>query len=314
MYRIAISFYFADNYIVDMDVIFVSTLLNPLTLSLFLTILVCFLTWLYWYKLPENSPPGTRGLPFLGILHQMRSHPEKIFQKLGEKYGPLYMVRMAWFDVVVIGDPEIAYEAFAKTDYFNDRPQSFAMLSGKYGVIMINRSDFHKEQRRFGLLTLRALGMGRRNLEPSILEILNDLCNKVSEISESGTDPEPFSISPMLYDAVYKIISTMIFGTDVAQDNKEFKELVKILSGGQTSRLTSLCVAIMGLAPSLKYAPLFSRVWKKGLSMQSLFHTLIKTYVEDHKNSLDINNPRDLIDHFLIQMNSDYIQKSGIYR
>ena len=267
------------------------------------------LMYFYWYKKTENSLPGTRGLPLLGILPKMRSHPEKIFEKIGRKYGPLYLVKLAWFDVVVISDPDIAYEAFVKNDCFNDRPQSFPLLSGNNGVIMVNQGDFHKEQRRFGLLTLRALGMGRRNFEPSILEIINNMCSKVDDICGSSVN-KSFQIQPLLSDAVCEIISYIIFSSDVVHEKKNFKNIFEVLTG-KSNKLFGLGLALVSVAPVLKNIFPFSLVWKSGVSIQNKFHVLIKEIIEEHKNTIDYNNARDFIDYFLIQMNKNEREKSG---
>ena len=84
-------------------------------------------------------------------------------------------------DIVVISSPEIAYEAFAKNECFNDRPQSVPMLSDGKRIVMINSNEFHCEQRRFGLYTLLEFGMGRHSLEPRLIEISRELCTKIDD-------------------------------------------------------------------------------------------------------------------------------------
>ena len=286
-------------------------MLDFFCVTLILTGLTCCLTCYYWFRHLPNRPPGTQGLPLLGILHIMRSHPEKIFQKLSKKYGPLYMVKLAWFNVVVISDPDIAFEAFAKNTCFNDRIKSIALFSGNYGIIMMNHSDFQKEQRRFSLLTLRSFGMGQRNLELYVLEVLhNSCCEIVDLMKKSGGECLSYHINNVVYYIVFQIISMMVFGCNIMEKRKTFKEIFERFIVGP--KHSSILIALVSMVPALKHVPPFSNIWKVGILYQHKFHQEIKSVIDEHKNSLDRNNPRDYIDCFLIQIEKSVKKNTGL--
>jgi len=266
--------------------------------SVALTLMICFLTWYLWQQRPKNSPPGTNGFPFFGVILSLGKFTEKTMTKWAKQYGPIYMIKVGLVDVVVISDCEIAYEAFAKSDSFNDRPTSIAVMSESKGIIFVNKTDVQTEQRRFGLNTLRLFGMGRRNLEPQLIELSNDVCKKINSLYDENKSG-PIEIQSMIYELTSSVISCMIFGSDITAEDKEFDKLLKIL--GSTSRLSFLS-AITMFAPFLKYVFPFSYAWKRGKEFQKMLHQAIGKEVKKHSEKIDYQNPRDFIDCFLIEM------------
>ena len=259
-----------------------------------LTVIICLLTWHLWQKRPKKSAPGTNGLPLVGVLFSLGKYTERTMTKWAKQYGPLYMIKVGPMDVVVITCPDIAYEAFAKCEFFNDRPQSIALLSGSKGILFVNKTDLHKEQRRFGLNTLRLFGMGRRTLEPRLIELTDNLCSKIDDLSD-----QPIEMKKMIFELVSSVISCMIFGYDITVEDEVFAQFLKRLSGTST---VGFLVAIMMFAPFLKYVFPFSYVWNRGQRFQKVFHKEIEREIKKHVESMDIHNPRDYIDCFLIEM------------
>ena len=268
--------------------------------SLLLTIIVCFLTLKLWQQRPKNSPPGTNGYPLVGVIFSLGRYTEKTMTKWAKQYGPIYMTKVGMVDVVVISSPEIAYEAHAKCDSFNDRPMSNGAFSDGKGVVFIDRNDIHVEQRRFSLNTLRLLGMGRRNLEPQLIQLSNDLCEKIdAHFIDEKSKSKPIDIQPMIYDLLSSVISCMIFGSDIPAESEEFNKLLKILG---SSNYLSFLGSIILFAPFLKYVFPFSYVWRKGVEFQCNMRRAILKQITKHSETLDLENPRDFIDCFLIEM------------
>lgn len=89
----------------------------------FLPILLLFL--LQRYKAPINVrlPPGPRGLPLIGNLHQFdASNPENV-RKLSQKYGPLMSLRIGSVETLVVSSAKMAKEVLKTHDLaFCSRP------------------------------------------------------------------------------------------------------------------------------------------------------------------------------------------------
>ena len=270
--------------------------------SAILTLMACYLTWHLWKQRPKNSPPGTNGYPVIGVISSMGKYTERTMAKWAKQYGPIYMIKVGLVDVVVISSPEIAYEAYAKSEYFNDRPNSIAAISDSKGIVFINKTDIHTEQRRFGLNTLRLFGMGRRTLEPQLIVLSSNLCNRIDSLcaeTNKAEPSQPIDIQPMIYEITCSVISCMIFGSDITAEDEEFKKLLKRLS---SSNKLSFLSAVMIFAPFLKYIFPFSYVWRKGKQFQGLLHQAIEKEVDKHAESIDYKNPRDFIDCFLTEI------------
>ena len=271
--------------------------------SAILTFIVGFLTWYLWQQRPKNSPPGTNGLPFLGVILSMGKYTEKTMTKWARLYGPIYMMKAGPVDVVVISSSEIAYEAYAKSEFFNDRPiGALGAVSDGKGILFVSKTDIHTEQRRFGLNTLRLFGMGRRTLEPQLIELSGRLCEKIDLLSVDSESDFPFQaidVRPMFYEITSSVISCMIFGSDITAEDEEFDKLLKRL--GMSSKLSFLD-AFLIFAPFLKHVFPFSYAWYQGNEFRLLLHKAIAKEVDKHVESIDHKNPRDFIDCFLIDM------------
>ncbi|CAK8696052.1 unnamed protein product [Clavelina lepadiformis] len=272
---------------------------NPFLTATILILLTSFLIWYFWYKQPPNGLPGTKGIPLFGVLFSLGSFTERLFQKWAKIYGPLYGVKVGTMDIVVISSPEIAYEAFAKNDCFNDRPQTVPMLSDGKGIIMINSTDFHREQRRFGLYTLREFGMGRRSLEPRLIEISRELCTKIDDLCGDSGLSGPFQIHTKVYEAISSVILSIVFGHDVGKESKEFQDLIYTLFVQNDDGFLG---SLMLFAPFLRHLPFFSNIWKKSQELGQRINDRINVEIKAHQESHDPNNPRDFIDCFLTEM------------
>ena len=268
--------------------------------TVILSFVIGFFIWILWQRRPPNSPPGKNGLPLLGVLLSLGTHPEKTMAKWAKKYGPVFMIKMGTSNVLVIASAEAAYEAYTKYEDFNDRPQSVAMFTGSKGIVFINRSDMQKEQRRFGLNTLRQFGMGRCTLEPTLIELSQATCDKIDGLCGKSGKSKPIEINHMMFDLTSSVISYMLLNHDACADDPEFFEVVRSLTEESVVFYLS---SIMMFAPFLKYIFPFSYVWNKGLYFQKRFHKLARKEIKEHQATFDKNNLRDYVDCFLKEMN-----------
>lgn len=258
-----------------------------------------------WNTRTARSPPGTNGIPFLGVLPSLRTYPERVLSKWGKQYGPIYMTKLGFTDVVVIGSPEIAYEAFAKSDDFNDRPLTIPMFDGD-GIILANRSGFHKHQRRFCLNTLRDFGMGRRSLEPRLVEVSQEICRKIDRFITTDNHSPPQDISGLIFDSISQVISLIIFGHDVANENENFHALVQELIEPKS---VNVLLGLTVFVPFLRHLPVFSKAWTDSEIYRDKIHVEIQAEIEEHIKTNQPSCPRDFIDCFLNEMNRSMFVK-----
>ncbi|WVZ25743.1 hypothetical protein V8G54_004287 [Vigna mungo] len=115
--------------------------LNATNLHPILTLLLTLITvlWLLrWFRNSTNEasplPPGPTGLPFLGYLPFLGTHPHLKFHKLAQLYGPIYKLTLGTKTVVVVSSPSLVKEIVRDQDtIFANREPLIAALVALYG-------------------------------------------------------------------------------------------------------------------------------------------------------------------------------------
>nr|XP_002122620.1 cytochrome P450 2U1-like [Ciona intestinalis] len=258
--------------------------------------LAIYLTWHFWNKRTPGGAPGPRGLPFIGAITSIRKHPEHAMMKWNQQYGPVCMVRLGFKDILLLGSYEAAHEALVKSPDFANRPpaHSIEVIAGGKGIVMIPFGPFHQEQRRFGLNALREHGMGRRALEPTVHLCAQELCERIEEYGS-----KPFNLDNEVYQSVSSIISRLVFGHDVVQENLEFRKMIFQMI--EPNKLNILA-GILAFAPYLKHLPFFSEIHRKNKEFRLKMESSIRKEIEEHMETRDRKEPRDYIDSFLNEM------------
>ncbi|CAJ0965270.1 unnamed protein product, partial [Ranitomeya imitator] len=195
--------------------------------TLLLTTAVTFLIYLFkvWKKNePKNLPPGPRPLPLLGNIFQVNlTELHKDLVKLSEKYGPVYTFKIINLNSVVIAGYDTMKEALVDCgDTFNDRGiiEIFSVLFSDYGIVMSNGERW-KAMRRFSLMTLRNLGMGKRSVETRIQEEAQCLTERIMQNNDTSFNP-----TYILGLAVSNVICSIVFGERYDYEDKKFLKLL----------------------------------------------------------------------------------------
>uniref|UniRef100_H2YUX0 Uncharacterized protein n=1 Tax=Ciona savignyi TaxID=51511 RepID=H2YUX0_CIOSA len=266
-------------------------------ICLITVLLILIYLWLSWYRKPKNFPPGPRGLPILGIVPYLGKHPEKVLSKLADKYNPSVMsFRMGRMDWIILNDIEAINQALVKQgEDFSGRPKSplFDMLTNGCGLVFVDGERW-KEQRKFGIMALRSLGMGKR--------ILDEIINKEFEVLANHFESSGSSIDAMtsLRKAVTNITCEVLMG-------KRFEYNDPVMEIITEHRFVLL--SIMDLLHNILV--LFSN-FKKTMARfreNTKFLQSIAEIIESHKRNFDQNNKKDFVDYFIDEM----LYKEGNY-
>ncbi|MFT7810504.1 cytochrome P450 2F2-like [Arapaima gigas] len=134
--------------------------------------------WLVFFfirtKRPKNFPPGPLPLPFFGNLqHLSLGNPIKNLEKLSERYGKVFSLYIGGKPAVVLNGFQAMKEAMiTRAVDFAGRPGGMMVshLGGQQGVVMADYGPGWKEHKRFGLMTLRNFGLGKKSMEERILD------------------------------------------------------------------------------------------------------------------------------------------------
>ncbi|XP_004580104.2 cytochrome P450 2C14-like isoform X2 [Ochotona princeps] len=265
-------------------------------LVLCLSLLLLFSLWKQSHG-RGNLPPGPTPLPILGNILQIDfKNLTKSLTKLSEVYGPVFTVYLGMKPTVVLYGYEAVKEALIDLgEEFSGRniPPMNEKVNKGLGVIFSNGKRW-KDTRRFSLMTLRNFGMGKRSIEERVQEEARCLVEDLRQTNTSPCDP-----TFILGAAPCNVICSVIFQNRFDYKDQQFLNLIGRLN--ENFRLVnSKIVQVCNMFPFIiDYLPRNSKQTIKNT-------TYIKNYVlekvKEHQESLDINNPRDFIDCFLIKM------------
>lgn len=95
-------------------------------LALSATILAAVVTYRY-YAFRHRMPPGPRGLPIVGNLHQAPSmYPWRTFADWHKKYGPIYSLQFGPTTLIMLGTHDVARDLLDKrSSIYSSRPKLF---------------------------------------------------------------------------------------------------------------------------------------------------------------------------------------------
>ncbi|PIC28016.1 hypothetical protein B9Z55_020072 [Caenorhabditis nigoni] len=197
-----------------------------------LILLICFVFFLLhqylWRR--RGLPPGPTPIPVFGNLFQLSGSEApgiSIFQKWKDQYGPIFTFYMGPVPFVVLTDYQDIKETIIKdgetyADKYLSPEFNLYFRGGEYGIMDIS-GDRWREHRKFAVLQLRELGVGKSQMESKILEEAEELVKKLKtcEILQ-----EDFVLQTDLDVAVGSVINQFLFGYRF--DESKMHEFVKI--------------------------------------------------------------------------------------
>ncbi|KAL7863965.1 hypothetical protein AOLI_G00153850 [Acnodon oligacanthus] len=248
-----------------------------------------------WNSSRSRSPPGPKSLPFVGNLPQFSKDQMGFIRSL-PKYGEMCSIFLGRKPTIVLNNMQLAKEAFVQNGaVFSGRPLPplHKWLIKGYGIILADYGHSWRQQRRFALHTLRDFGLGKKTVEERVAEEAHYLIKEM--LKQEG---KPFNPMNQFTNAVSNIICSIIFGDRFEYNDKWFAKLLERLN--ENFRLAgSIMAQIFNVVPSIKYLPGPHQKIRHNFEALKKF---VFEIVEEHKKTLDPDNPRDFTDAYLIQM------------
>ncbi|KAJ0025007.1 hypothetical protein Pint_09105 [Pistacia integerrima] len=286
-----------------------------LIILLFLPILLLFL--LQKIKTPKRIrlPPGPRGLPLIGNLHQFDGSKPKNVWKLSQKYGPLMSLRLGYVPTLIVSSAKMAKEVMKTHDLlFCSRPALIGQQKLSYNGLDLAFSpydDYWREIRKICVVHLF-----NSNRVADFRPIREDEVSRMIEkISKSVAASKPVNLSEQMMFLTSTIICRIGFG-------KRYED-----EGTERSRFHALLNETQALFVSFFYSDYFPFMgWVDKLTgmvsrLQNNFKEFDKFYQELIEEHLDPKKPKtdqeDIIDvllqvrkerGFKIDLTSDHIK------
>ncbi|XP_057633372.1 cytochrome P450 2C25-like isoform X1 [Chionomys nivalis] len=262
--------------------------------------LCCLLLLSLWRQSSERAklPPGPTPLPVLGNFLQIDvKNVSQCLTNFSKIYGPVFTLYIGMKPTVVLHGYEAVKEALI------DHGEEFAgrgsfpiaeRVSKGLGIVFSNGNRW-KEIRRFTLTTLRNLGMGKRNLEDRVQEEAQCLVEELRKTNGSPCDP-----TFILSCAPCNVICSTVFQNRFDYKDQNFLNLMEKLNDN-VRILSSPWIQVCNNFPSLiDYCPGSHHT---ALKNAEYIRNYLLERIKEHQESLNVANPRDFIDYYLIKLN-----------
>ncbi|KAM4840187.1 cytochrome P450 2C9-like isoform X1 [Urocitellus parryii] len=264
--------------------------------------LSCILLLSLWRQRSGRGrlPPGPMPLPILGNILQIDAkNISESLTNLSKVYGPVFTVYLGLRPTVVLHGYEAVKEALIDHGEVFSGRGSFPVgdrASKGLGIILTTGSRW-KVMRRFSLMTLRNFGMGKRSIEDRVQEEARCLVEELRKTKSSPCDP-----TFLLGCAPCNVICSIVFHNRFDYKDKDFLNLMRKINEN-VQIMSSPWIQVCNNFPALiDYFPgSHKTVLKNYCDLKQHFLKKIK----EHQESLDMNNPRDFMDCFLIKMEEE---------
>ncbi|KAG3264461.1 cytochrome P450 2C5-like, transcript variant X4 [Ictidomys tridecemlineatus] len=242
-------------------------------------------------------PPGPTPLPIIGNILQIDVKDiSKSLRHLSKVYGPVFTLYLGMKPIVVLHGYEAVKEALVDHGEEFAGRDSIPILKRRkknIGIVFSNGKTW-KEIRRFSLMTLRNFGMGKRSIEDRVQEEARCLVEELRKTNGSPCDP-----TFILGCAPCNVICSIIFKNRFDYQDPDFLTLMNKINEN-VRILSSAWAQVYNNFPALiDYLPGRHHILFKNIDY---IINYILEKVKEHEESLDVNDPRDFIDCFLIKM------------
>ncbi|XP_076589275.1 cytochrome P450 2D15-like isoform X3 [Chaetodon auriga] len=254
---------------------------------------------------PKNFPPGPRPIPIIGNLLDLNlENPIADLNRLAKCYGNVYSMFIGPRPAVIINGVQALKEALVnKGADFSGRPQNLMVnhisqvKAHAPGVVLADYNNVWKEQRRFGLMTLRNFGLGKQLMEQSIL----DETERIMKILEQSVG-KTMSPKHLFHSAASNIICGVLFGMQFDYDDDLLKDFVNFFYDS-SKMINGPWSMIYDAIPLVRNLPLpFNKVFQ----LFRVCRSIIIVLMAESKKTRVPGKPRHFIDCYL-----DEIDKRG---
>ncbi|KAK5902688.1 hypothetical protein CesoFtcFv8_007922 [Champsocephalus esox] len=262
---------------------------------------VLLLSLLFQNHRTKDFPPGPRPLPILGNLLQLNlENPIADLERLAKRYGNVYSIFIGKRPAVVINGLQALKEALVtKAADFSGRSQDLMVnhvvlvKANAQGVILADYNTAWKEQRRFGLMTLRNFGMGKQTMEQNILRVTDHITQLIEQSVGTIMNPQL-----LFHNAASNIICQVLFARHFDYEDEFMKFFVGLFQ--ETSKIfNGRWGMIYDSIPIVRNLPL---PFRKAFDLFKVAHEKRLVMVAENKKTRIPGKPRHFIDSYLDEL------------
>ncbi|NWS65708.1 CP2J6 protein, partial [Crotophaga sulcirostris] len=242
----------------------------------------------------RRFPPGPTPYPIFGNLLEMKFQiHHDILKKMARIHGNVFTLWLSNIPVVVLQGFQAVKEGLTvHAEDVAGRPKTnvFHVLTHENGV-MFSNGHLWKQQRRFGLATMRKMGVGKKDQEYRLQE---EACHLVEYLHK--TNGNPLDPTMPVVQTVSNVICSVIFGHRFSKDDENFHRLIESVDN-MIAFGNSISFFVYELSPWL--ASHFLASVKQTKSSINFVNALLAKEIESHKAKQKPDENRDFIDYYL---------------
>ncbi|KAK7382237.1 hypothetical protein VNO80_01024 [Phaseolus coccineus] len=193
-------------------------------LILCLILPVLFLFFFQYRRTLKNPPfpPGPRGLPIIGNLHQLdNSNLYLQLYHLSQKYGSIFSIRLGLRPAIVVSSAKLARELFKDNDpEVSDRPKCFGQQRLSYdGLDMIfsQYGQFWREIRKICVVHI----LGTKSVSKYYSIRVFELKRMMKKLYGHASSSKVTNLNEMLMSLTTTIICRIVFGRGYDEEGAE---------------------------------------------------------------------------------------------
>ncbi|XP_071965574.1 steroid 17-alpha-hydroxylase/17,20 lyase-like [Antedon mediterranea] len=247
------------------------------------------------YSTGKHRVPRPRGYPILGNidLFMKKVPPYVALHQIGKQYGEVFMVSLAFKDVLVLNSPEVIREAFVlRKDDFSGRPHV-------YSIGRLSRGDGGIAFRNFSTPWVKRKNASTKAFRSKFLRYFEDtstgMFKDVDELLNSfNMERNAFDPSGMLGVVITNIIMNITCSVRYKDGDPELEELIQ---ANNNLKIVLKPGDIVDVFPFFKIFPN-----KRQLLVDQLISIREKVFMREfkrHKCSYKPENVRDFVDALL---------------
>ncbi|XP_001600763.1 cytochrome P450 306a1 isoform X3 [Nasonia vitripennis] len=238
----------------------------------------------YLGRSKKRLPPGPRGLPIIGNLLSINPKtPHESLAKIAWEHGPVCGLYMGSVYTVLLSDPKLVRQLFAK-DTFSGRAPLYlthGIMKG-YGLIA-SEGELWRDQRKFVSACLKNFGMvkfpspKRDQLEKKILVTVDEAVEKLEARSRGAEGLDSHSI---LHHCIGNLMNGIVFGKVYDEDDELWKWFQHIQEEGVKHIGVS---GPLNFLPFLRFLPRYGNTIQLIVDGQNKTHQHYRKILEDHR-------------------------------
>uniref|UniRef100_A0AAY5KRD5 Steroid 21-hydroxylase n=2 Tax=Esox lucius TaxID=8010 RepID=A0AAY5KRD5_ESOLU len=246
---------------------------------------------------PPSTPPlpCLPSLPVLGSLLSLRGdQPLHLrLRELGHRYGPLYALYLGPHYTVVVNSYQHAREVLLQRGKeFAGRPKMVTtelLTRGGKDIAFSDYTPLWKIHRRLVHNSFTLFGEGSSRLQDIVLEAVEALCCDLQASRGQAVDP-----GPPLMRAVTNVVCTLVFSSTYQPGDPELTSVMEYNDGIVQTIANG---GLVDIYPWLRFFP--NQTLTRLRDCINIRDTLLNKKLEEHKVSLSVGEPRDLLDALL---------------